>query len=423
MLNKPINPWCTVVAGAFGCIFGAGSLMSYGFGILARNMIAEFGWSRDVAANLFGMFMVGSALGLLILGWLIARYGIRVPSLIFVLAFGACFAAVAISPPIPAIFLLLFLVVGIGGAAASVLPYAVAISGFFDVRRGLALGIVVAGGGLGSIVIPQLAERLVEGFGWRVAFATIGLAAGLIPGFGLAVLVRTPPGAVAARATGVEEEPSIVRMCLLSPAFWLIALPILSVSIATIGALSSYVFLFADRGIPTATVTTILSVAGLVAWFGRPLVGYLMDRIFAPHVSASIFALAATGSLIMALDSRTGSQFVAATLIGLALGTEADILTFLVSRYFSLRAYSRVLSTIWVTWALGGATGTAIVARSYALTGSYTAALLIFAALLALAAICVCFLGPYRYPVHGRPDETGRNRPEARTTASSEIIL
>ena len=407
MLNRPINRWWNVVAGAIGAGLGAGPVISYSFGILGRGMITDLGWDRAVVTSMITGFLIGSGLGSLALGWLIARYGIRAPTIVMVLVWGLCFASIAIMPSLPMLFILTFLVGGIGSGGANAMPYAVSVSGFFDANRGLALGLVVAGSGIGAFIFPHLGEALVDGFGWRTAFATIGLISALIPAAGLLFLVRTPPQAMtrgAAAAAGGPKPPSIFDTCLRSRHFWLIALPILAISIAVFGAIGSYVFLFADKGIPVGTVTTILSIAGLSSLVGRLLVGYLLDRIFAPIVTAVVFLLAAVGILLLALVPSTLTAFIAVPLIGLAIGAEADLLTFLISRYFSLRDFSRIVGIIWVMWAWGGGVGTVIMANGYALTGSYTLPFLFFAFVVVLGAILVCFIGPYRYPVHAKPD-------------------
>lgn len=48
-------------------------------------------------------------------------------------------------------------------------------SHWFDRHRGLALGLSMMGIGIGSIVVPILAQRLITLFGWRMAFALLTL--------------------------------------------------------------------------------------------------------------------------------------------------------------------------------------------------------------------------------------------------------
>ncbi|HKR89326.1 MAG TPA: MFS transporter [Phenylobacterium sp.] len=412
MLSRSINPWWTVVAGFLGSAVGAGTIMVYAYGILSAAMGEEFGWSRDTLSLNMTAFLVGSGLGTVFLGWLIAKLGIRRPAAVMAALFGLLFAAVALLPPQPSFFPALFLIIGLCGAACSALPYAVAISGFFDERRGLALGIVVAGSGAGSTFGPALAHYLVNNHGWRAGFGTIGVLAALISVAGLVFLVRTPAAASEATASRSTEPTPVGDLLVRNPKFWLIAFPILGVSVATFGGMASLVPYFKDRGIHPATIAAALSVAGFTSWACRVAVGYALDKVFAPIICAITFAAAAAGLLLLVYVPA--QAYVGAALVAMALGAEADLLSFLVSRYFRLIDYSRVLGVLWVVWAWGGGAGTWLANRCYDVQGSYGPAFLGFAGLLVTGAVAVFYLGPYSIPVHKRdapsPDPRLRKR-------------
>ena len=408
MLNRSINPWWTVVAGFLGSAVGAGTIMVYAYGILSAAMGEEFGWRRDTLSLNMTAFLVGSGLGTVFLGWLIAKLGIRRPAVVMAALFGLLFAAVPLLPPQPSFFPPLFLIIGLCGAACSALPYAVAISGFFDERRGLALGIVVAGSGAGSTFGPALAHHLVNEHGWRAGFGTIGLLATLISVAGLVFLVRTPAAASEATASRTTELTPISDLLVRNPKFWLIAFPILGVSVATFGGMASLVPYFRDRGIHPATIAAALSVAGFTSWGCRVAVGYALDKVFAPIICAITFTGAAAGLLLLVYIPA--QAFVGAALVAMALGAEADLLSFLVSRYFRLIDYSRVLGVLWVVWAWGGGVGTWFANRCYDQLGSYGPAFLAFAGLLMIGTAAVLHLGPYSIPVHKRDTSTPNPR-------------
>src|SRR5882762_6752263 len=100
------------------------------------------------------------------------------------------FASLAVIPPSPSAVYLIFAVIGLSGSAATAMPYAVAIRNLFDSERGVALGLVNFGSGIGSAVAPYCASVLAaSSFGWRSGYLGVGLV-GLAPVAGLLFLVR-----------------------------------------------------------------------------------------------------------------------------------------------------------------------------------------------------------------------------------------
>jgi predicted MFS family arabinose efflux permease len=323
-------------------------------------------------------------------------------------------ATVGVLPNTPVLFYGVFALMGAAGIAASAMPYAVAIAGWFDQKRGLALGLMVSGSGVGAMLAPQLARSLTDRYGWRIGFIVVAGIATLVPLLVLLLLVRDPPRA--RRAPGSSpvrlqlEHFSYVR----DKRFWYISLPILGVSVSTIGIMASLLVpLLSDRHSSSRDIAAVISVAGLGSWVGRIAVGYTMDRIFAPFVAASVLLLTLCGVAVIAYSETTLPDMFGAALVGLALGSEADVIAFLVSRYFPYSVYSSVLGAVWIMWAWGGGIGTYLAGKTFDLTGSYHASLGLFALILLLSIAIVLRLGSYRYParVHGG-DGSPVERPE-----------
>src|SRR5688572_26803214 len=182
--------WWIVVAGALGSAVGAGIFMVYAFGILGKALITDFGWDRSVVQYCFTSFLVATGFGTVLLGQLIHGHGVRRPAMAYIALFACAIAALATLPPSQTLFYLVFAIIGIGGAAATAMPYAVSVSAWFDHNRGLALGLVNAGAGLGAVLAPQYANFLVNDYGWRVGFLGIAAVCGVVPLLGLGLLVR-----------------------------------------------------------------------------------------------------------------------------------------------------------------------------------------------------------------------------------------
>jgi len=86
----------------------------------------------------------------------------------------------------------------------------------------------------------------------------------------------------------------------------------------------------------------------------------------------------------------------AVVLMGLAQGAEFDIMAYMVSRYFGLRAFGEIYSYAFAAFTLGGVIGPLLMGVGFDLTGSYRLVLgtLVVAAL--MAAGLMSRLGPYR---------------------------
>ncbi len=392
-----------------GTAVGAGIFMVYAFGILGKALTAEYQWDRSVVQFCLTSFLVATGFGTVLLGNLMSRWGVRKPAMASIALFATAIAALAILPASTLLFYGVFAVIGVSSAAATAMPYAVSVAGWFDRNRGLALGLLNTGAGVGAALAPQYADFLVTNYGWRVGFLGVAFVAGLVPLVGLGFLVREPP----VTRTPVQPQPALTarHAYLRSRHFWLIALAILGVSIAMFGVMGSMVPMLTDRGVSGATVAAVLSIAGASSWLGRIAVGFAMDKIFAPYVATFSFALALAGVGLVAFTQAPPPLMLGAALIGFTFGAEGDLVTFLASRYFGMEIYSKVLGALWVMWAWGGGIGTYLVGVSFSATQSYGIALTVFGIVLIAASIAVLMLGPYVVPPA-----------PVRTSASSELI-
>jgi MFS family permease len=397
MPDKPISPWWTVLAGSCSCIVGAGIVAVYTWGLFSKAIAAEFGWDRSTLSWCLTSFLIATGFGTICLGYAIARYGVRRSTMAFVIVFSLSLAVIPALPPSPWAFFAVFAVMGFAGSAATAMPYAVAITGWFDAHRGLALGFVVLGSGFGAVLAPQLVTRLIGHWGWRPSLLMVAAITAIIPLIGNALLVREPPTA----NTATDRTASAGggwRSYVLSRDFWLIATPIIGVSAATFGLLGSMVSLLADRGGTATMAAEVLSIAGVGSWMGRFVVGYALDKAFAPYLTAGVLGLVLCGVCLVAWGG-TGPWIVAgAALLGLGMGSESDIVAYLVGRYFRFDTYSKVLGAMWVAWAWGGGIGNFVASAVFRATHSYGTALALFGAALIISGVVVCRLGPYAYP-------------------------
>ena len=395
------NPWWVVIGGVTGLFVCNGPVLGYTFGVFLKPIMADMGWQRGTAsfALAFGEFL--AAFTVPILGLMMDRWSIRKVALPGIVAFALCLGLMGLTPHSLAIFTLFIGLTNIAGAIQTPLSYTKAISAWFDRRRGLALGIALAGVGLGAMFVPQIANYFISTLGWRGAYVVLGIMVAAIAFPAVALWVREPlPGEgerpVAARA---GELPGLTpREAAATAPFWILAATFFFVALALLGFSGHVVPLLTDRGLSPAAATATFGLFGLATLTGRLLSGYLIDRIFASYV-ATIFWLAPIGGFALL---STGTGLLPATgviLMGFGLGTEVDLIALMISRYLGLRAFGTLYGLFFMMFGLGGATGRFLGGYLFDLAGSYNPALIGAAGSLVVAVILVNRLGAYAYPV------------------------
>ena len=398
---KFTNPWWVVVGAVTGLFVCNGPVLGFTFGVFLKPIMADTGWHRSTASFALSVGGILGAIAVPVLGRMMDCWSIRRVALPGIVVYTVFLCLMGLAPAVLWIFTLMFALAEMTSAIQTPLGYAKAISAWFDRRRGLALGIAMSGVGLGAFVVPQLAERLIERIGWRGAYVSLGLLTLVIAFPAVALWIREPRpgegerGAAAAITVlpghTVREAASTARFWMLGAAFFLVAVGIN-------GSAAHIVPLLTDHGLSAAAATATLGIFGLATMSGRLLAGFLVDRIFAPYIATFFFLAPIAGFAFLA--SASGMLPAAGVvLMGMGLGTEIDLIAFLVTRYFGQRAFGQLYGCFFMIFGLGSSLGRFLAGLIYDLAGSYTPALIGAALALLAAVILVNRLGAYLYPV------------------------
>jgi len=399
------NRWWVVFATVCALIVGAGPINVFAFGVFLKPITEDLGVGRGLFSSALTLHGVIAAVALPVIGWLVDRWGARrilLPG-IFVYALATASYALIQASPLVLTFLI-FAATGFFGGVGSPIPYAAVIAEWFDRQRGLALGIGMAGVGLGVALMPQLAAGLIGAVGWRFAYVGLAFAIVLLAYPPVVLFLREPPG-FAARAHR-RQDPAVAALApgaavgeaLRSWVFWGLSIAFLLDVVAINGTLTHIVPLLTDRGVPLGAATATLSGSGLALILGRILSGWCLDRLWGPYVAIAFFVLPMIGVASLASGAGGIAPFLGAIGCGLGIGAEIDLMAFFTSRYFGLRNYAKLYGIMFGIFALGVGVGPALSGMSFDRFHSYTPAFVVF--LIMLAAGCVVFLrlGPYAYP-------------------------
>jgi MFS family permease len=408
------NRWWVVVGSFLGLIVSAAPVATNTIGTFIKPISGDLGWTRSQVTLGLALSGFSMALGSVILGRLMDRYGVRPVTLAAVVGFGLAMAAIGFTPRSLTIFTVLYAVQGFVSAGIAPLPYAKSISGIFDRERGLALGIAIGGVGIGTVLVPQYAQTIIGNFGWRQAYVGLGLLHLAVAFPAVLFLIKEPgygrPVPRTSRAGAPLSKPipgKTVSEALKDRAFWLIALPFITTGAILVGLNGTIVPMLTDAGMSVRMATSAVSVLGIATIAGRIFSGYLLDRIFAPYVTILFLLVPFIGVLAFGAGLTFGLPFIAAFLIGLGIGGELDLMAFLISRYFGLRAFGALYGLLTGLFYIGAKGGPFLVNVVYEATGSYHLVLIVSAIIMPLASLMIWRLGPYAYPVaQERVEET-----------------
>jgi MFS family permease len=406
--KKIFYGWWVVLTAATGLLLGYAPIFVFSFGVFVKSLVKEFHSNRTQISLAFTLANVMISVSSPLAGRLVDRFGARRVILPGTLIF--CFLLISfkfISTSLWQLYVI-FLALGLIGSGTAPVPYLKVVSNWFDRRRGLALGLTMAGVGTGAMVMPPIAQRLMSVLGWRSAYATLSVL-GLVVAIPMVALFLKdspkekgllPDGGVDFHAQS-EERPekqgltwSAARS---SSTFWLMVCGFSLVGASVHACVIHLVSMLTDRGVSAENAALASSALGVALLLGRVGSGYVLDRVFAPYVAIFFFSGVACGLSLLWVGAGGAAAFVGASLVGLGMGAEGDLIAYLTSRYFGLRSFGEIYGYLFSAYTLSGALGPLLMAIGFDRAGSYRLPLVLFLIATITATVLMTRLGQYRY--------------------------
>ena len=373
--------WGVVVGAGLLMFINLGPVLYYTSGIFTKAITDDTGWTRGTiaAAGLPANLLI--TLTLPLVGWAVDSYGTRRIALLSSVLFAVGMLLLGQFSQTPALFAFLLVIAYACGFALTPLPYAQIVSGWFNKRRGLALGLMLTMSGLGTALLPPFSSVLIAQFGWRNAYVFLGIIVCAIGAFAAIALLRDPPQLTNKMLGNDDKTPGLrVKSALTGRAFWTLFIAFFLISFAIGGGSTSLPLVLTDRGVPAQQASFVMTIVGLAMMIGRLSFGLLLDRIFAPHLTALVFLAPALAFGVLLLPNATDvNAMIAAAFLGLGLGAEVDALAYIASRAFGLRYFGRILGFLMVAFTLGLAFGPTLFGKIFDQFQTYQLALWIAA--------------------------------------------
>ncbi|MDI3561874.1 MFS transporter [Bradyrhizobium sp. Arg816] len=387
-----------MMACLIGHAIGLHTLPPFTIGLFITPLQQELGWTRTSISLGITIITIGTALTAPLIGIVVDRVGERILIGTGMLMLAAGYFALSLMSGSILQYWAIMALIALLGAGCSPVPLSRIIVGLFDRNRGAALGIVLIGTGLASVVAPIFLSPIIVSSGWRGGYRTLAwvMLAGLPIVVGL--LALNGVGGPRPRSSHARAEESVtVAEVLGHPVFFRLLVPFVLVAIGTGGVVVHFVPMLIDAGFSPATAGPMAGLVGLSLVSARLLVGVAIDFVFAPLAATLLMAISSAGFMVLAFGGP-GSTPYAAIFLGMSLGAEVDLIVYLASRYFPARCFGRAYGFLYSAFLVTVAFSPLVYAGFRETIGSYWPGFVWASVFLALSSICFAKLPRFETP-------------------------
>jgi MFS family permease len=344
--------WTILAAAATIVAIGQGTLFS--LGVFLKPLEDSMHWSRSAISVVALLNWLAMGAGSFLWGALSDRFGSRVVAVAGGVLMGLGLVLSSLATELWQLDVTFGLAVGFA-AGAFLTPLSATATKWFTANRGLAVGVVSAGGGAGLLLLSPLTRWLTNTWDWRIAMLVLGDLAWLVI-IPVALLIRNAPAEMGAVALGGGPAPQrdySTAQVLRTPQFWVIALTHFACCAAHSGPIFHMVTHAIDQGVVPMVAATVLGVSGLSSIAGRIGCGLLADRFGAKRTL--IAGLALQAALVFSyLFTRDALGFYAAAIVfGVAYGGVMPLYALVTREYFGEKVMGTAYGAVFLVSTLG----------------------------------------------------------------------
>jgi OFA family oxalate/formate antiporter-like MFS transporter len=392
--DDSINRWWRVVGGLFMNL-ALGSL--YAWSVFVAPLEKEFGWKRTDTSMVFTVAIVVFALSFLAAGRLQDRYGPFRVSLIGSIFLTLGFLLCARTMNLTHLIICFGVLVGMGNGFGYATPIPVMAKWFPD-KRGLAVGLAVAGFGGGSAIFGPLSNLwLIPAYGWRATFTSLGIVFFVMTIIGSFLLKNPPAGyrpegwtpAPASKSAATTYEFTPGEMWSAAPAWLMWSAYALGTS-AGLMVISQLVPFARSMKIPSEalqTATLIIGATGNAS--GRILSGWMSDGLGRLNVLRLMIAISAVAMPLLYLTgSNVAMLYVMVFIVYWCFGTQMSVNASTASDFWGTKNAGINYGILFTAYGVAGVIGPKIGGKLFDKYQNYQAAFYTAAVLAVVALVC-----------------------------------
>ena len=387
------------------------------FSVFFVAWLEEFGWRRAAVAGVFSCARLTEGAISVGVGMLSDRFGLRrvVPISAVLAALGLILASRA--QALWMLYIAYGLIFAVGYCGLGELSHVPLISRWFVKKRGMAIGIALAGMGLGILLIVPLTQLCILKFGWRWAYLALAglILVGVIPptllwqrerpeDMGLSPDGETPASTLRrvdtrrqsrSHPTPARQEWTL-RMALRTSTLWCLFVMRVFTPLGMMMVVPHHVAYLVGHGFDKQIAALAFGSLGEFSFTGRILFGWLSDHMGQVTTIMASYSLSILGTiLLMSLQdpSHLWLLWCHIAIYGMGFGSRCPLTSALVTQIFQGRSWGAILGFLEIGSGLGGTLGPLASGALFDWTGSYTVSFVTSMVMLALAVLCAWLAG------------------------------
>ncbi|MFC1932681.1 MFS transporter [Chloroflexota bacterium] len=376
----------------------------YTFGVFFNPLTSEFGWTRAATSGVFSLYMVLHGFLYIITGKLNDRFGPKIVMSGCGFFMGLGYLLMSRTSAIWHLYLFYGVVLAVGTSGGYVPLLSTVIRWFANSKkRGLMVGISVAGIGVGTMIMPPMASWLIFSYGWRTSYVVIGIMVFVLIILGAQFLRRAPAQTqqLPHSQNGVQEESSNLEVRGLSlqeaihtRQFWLLCTAFFGFGIFLQTIMIHIVPHAIGLGISASVAANIFIAIGGPSVVGRIAMGSAADRIGNRAILIICFALMTATLAWLLVAKEMWMLYLFAGVFGFTYGGLVAAQSSVVADLFGISSHGVILGIIVFGVTTGGAVGPVLAGAIFDVTGSYNPAFLVCSAFSIAGTIMVLLLRP-----------------------------
>src|SRR5271166_853261 len=389
-----ISRWWRVVGGLLMNL-ALGTL--YAWSVFVAPLEKQFGWKRAETSMAFTIAVAVFALSFMVAGRIQDRIGPFYCSLAGGLLVSLGFFLCAYTTSLNYLYVCFGVIGGLGNGFGYSTPIPVMAKWFPD-KRGLAVGLAVAGYGAGAAIFGPLANlKLIPAYGVHTTFQILGVIFLIMTVFG-AFLLRNPPAgyrppgwtpapASKSAATTYEFSPGET---LRTPAFYFMWVAYALGCSAGLMVISQLVPFARSAGMAAAALSTMTLVVGACGnASGRILSGWMSDKLGRINVLRAMIGISMLAMpALYAAGGKVGLLYLAVFVVYWCYGTQLSVNGAATSDFWGTRNAGINYGMLFTAWGVAGFFGSKIGGQMYDKYHNYQMAFYTAGVLAAVALIC-----------------------------------